>query len=183
MGTMPDAPAAAAPVKKMAPSPALRTMGKMKDTLAGRTIGILIADGSDGAVIKKIKKAAADADANVKIVAPKVAGAKLADGSMLAAAGQLAGTPSVLFDAVAVILSGEDTPTGPGKVRANIGIAMPTWLIIIIIVTATASCLLSLVVRVLTSRGKTVARQIEHRFWVTEAGSGLIHASAQWPEE
>jgi catalase len=36
-----------------------------------------------------------------------VGGAKLADGSMLAAGGQLAGTPSVLFDAVAVILSDE----------------------------------------------------------------------------
>ena len=105
MSKMPDAPAAAAPVKKMAPSPALRTIGKMKDTLMGRAIGILIADGSDGAVIKKVQKAAADAGAAVKIVAPKVGGAKLADGSMLAADGQLAGTPSVLFDAVAVILS------------------------------------------------------------------------------
>lgn len=41
----------------------------------------------------------------MKIIAPKIGGAKLADGSMLAADGQLAGTPSVLFDAVAVILS------------------------------------------------------------------------------
>jgi catalase len=104
---MPDAPVAAAPVKKMKPSPALQIIGKMKDTLMGRAIGILIADGSDGAVIKKIKKAATDAGASVKIVAPKVGGAKLADGSMLAADGQLAGTPSVLFDAVAVILSDE----------------------------------------------------------------------------
>jgi catalase len=104
---MPDAPVAAAPVKKMRPSPALQIIGKMKDTLMGRAIGILIADGSDGAVIKKIKKAATDAGASVKIVAPKVGGAKLADRSMLAADGQLAGTPSVLFDAVAVILSDE----------------------------------------------------------------------------
>jgi catalase len=43
----------------------------------------------------------------VKIVAPKVGGVKLADGSMLAADGQLAGIPSVLFDGVAVILSDE----------------------------------------------------------------------------
>ena len=43
----------------------------------------------------------------MKIVAPKVGGAKLADGSKLAADGQLAGTPSVVFDAVAVILSDE----------------------------------------------------------------------------
>jgi catalase len=83
----------------------LQIIGKMKDTLMGRAIGILIADGSDGAVIKKIKKASTDAGATVKIIAPKVGGAKLADGSMLAADGQLAGTPSVLFDAVAVILS------------------------------------------------------------------------------
>ena len=102
---MPAAPVTAAPVQKMAPSPALQIIGKMKDTLAGRVVGILIADGSDGAVIKKIKKAATDAGATVKIVAPKVGGTKLADGSMLTADGQLAGTPSVLFDAVAVILS------------------------------------------------------------------------------
>jgi catalase len=104
---MPDAPPAAAPVQKMKTSAALQIIGKMKDTLMGRTIGILIADGSDGAVIKKIKKASTDAGSTVKIIAPKVGGAKLADGSMLAADGQLAGTPSVLFDAVAVILSDE----------------------------------------------------------------------------
>jgi catalase len=104
---IPDAPVAAASVKEMKPSPALQIIGKMKDTLMGRAIGILIADGSDGAVIEKIKKAATDAGATVKIVAPKVGGVKLAAGSMLAADGQLAGTPSVLFDAVAVILSDE----------------------------------------------------------------------------
>jgi len=102
---MPDAPVAAAPVQEMKPSPAVQIIGKMKATLMGRSIGILIADGSDGAVIEKIKRAAIGAGAAVKIVAPNVGGAKLADGSMLAVDGQLAGTPSVLFDAVAVILS------------------------------------------------------------------------------
>lgn len=48
---MPDAPETAAPVQDLKPSPALQLIGKMKDTLMGRTIGILIADGSDGAVI------------------------------------------------------------------------------------------------------------------------------------
>jgi catalase len=94
-------------VQETKPSPALQIIGQMKDTLQGRTIGILIADGSDGAVIKKIKKAGIDAGATVKIVAPKVGGAELADGTILAADGQLAGTPSVLFDAVAIILSFE----------------------------------------------------------------------------
>ena len=104
---IPKAPVAAAPVLEMKPSLSLQIIGKMKDTLMGRAIGILIAEGSDGAVIKRIKKAATDAGATVKIVALKVGGTKLADGSMLAADGQLAGTPSVLFDAVAVILSDE----------------------------------------------------------------------------
>jgi catalase len=104
---VPEAPVAAAPVQNMDPSPALQIIGKMKNTLKGRAVGILIANGSDGTVIEKVKKAAMDAGAAVKIIAPKVGGAKLGDGSKLAADGQLAGTPSVLFDAVAVILSGE----------------------------------------------------------------------------
>ena len=107
LGKMPAAPRAAAPVRKLERSPALQIIGKMKSTLVGRAIGILIADGSNGAAIKKIRKAATDAGAAVKIIALRVGGAKLEDGSMLAADGQLAGTPSVLFDAVAVILSDE----------------------------------------------------------------------------
>jgi catalase len=95
----------------MAPSPALQIIGKMKDTLTGRAVGILIADGSDGAVIEKLKKAATDAGAVVKFVAPKVGGVNLADGSLMAADGQLAGTPSVLFDAVAVVLSDDGAKT------------------------------------------------------------------------
>lgn len=104
---MPDAPLAAAPVQDLKPSPALQIIGKMKDTLEGRAIAILVADGSDGAVIDKVRQAATDAGAKVTIVAPKVGGATLADGSVLEANGQLAGTPSVMFDAIAVILSNE----------------------------------------------------------------------------
>ena len=79
----------------------------MKDTLQGRCVGILIDDGSDAAAIKALRKAAQGAGATVKIVAPKVGGAKLSDGRKLPADGQLAGTPSVLFDAVAIVLSEE----------------------------------------------------------------------------
>ena len=105
--SLPDAAVPAAPVQELEPSPALQIIGKMKDTLMGRSIGILVADGSDGSLIKKVKKAGTEAGATVKVVAPKVGGAKLADGSLLAADGQLAGTPSVLFDAVVVVLSEE----------------------------------------------------------------------------
>lgn len=103
--SLPTAPKAAVPTQDLPLSPALQTIGKMKDTLDGRAVGILVADGSDGIAIKAIAKAATIAGASVKIIAPKVGGAKLADGSMLAADGQLAGMPSVFFDAVAIILS------------------------------------------------------------------------------
>ena len=102
---LPPAPDLAAPVQDMAPSPALQIIGKMKDTLEGRCVGILVNDGSDGTLVAALRKAALDAGATVKIVAPKVGGAKLADGALMPADGQLAGTPSVVFDAVAVVLS------------------------------------------------------------------------------
>ena len=102
---MPEATVLLVPVQEMNPSPALQIIGKMKDTLMGRAIGILVADGSSGATISKIQKAAIDAGATVKIVALTIGGVKLADGSMLSVDRQLAGTPSVLFDAVAIIVS------------------------------------------------------------------------------
>ena len=114
---LPDAPVIAVPVQQTKRSPALQIIGKMKDTLKGRAIGILAADGSDGTVIKKIKQAATDAGATVKIIAPKVGGVKLADGSRLAADGQLAGTPSVFFDAVAILLSDEGAKTLAKEMR------------------------------------------------------------------
>jgi catalase len=79
----------------------------MKDTLEGRAVGILIADGSDAASIDVVKQAVAAEGAKVKIIAAKIGEAKLAGGSLLKIDAQLAGTPSVIFDAVAIILSDE----------------------------------------------------------------------------
>ena len=105
LDALPPAPPAAAKPIDMPPSPALQIIGKAKHTLQGRCIGILVDDGSDAATVRALRKAAEDAGAAVQIVAPKVGGAKLSDGRKLAADGQLAGTPSVAFDAVAAVLS------------------------------------------------------------------------------
>ncbi|MET0544762.1 MAG: catalase [Caulobacterales bacterium] len=86
-------------------SPALRIIGKYKPSLVGRAVGLLVSDGADGGVIKALKEAAETAGATVKIIAPKVGGVTLKGGKKLTADGQLAGTPSVLFDAVAIVLS------------------------------------------------------------------------------
>ena len=102
---LPEPPPAASETQDLPPSPALQLIGKMKDTLEGRTVGILIADGSDAALLDSLSKAISAAGATVKIVAPKVGGATLSDGNSFSANGQLAGTPSVVFDAVALLLS------------------------------------------------------------------------------
>ena len=88
-------------------SPALRIVGKYPESLLGRSVGILVTDGADGKLVKAIRKAAESEGATVKIVAPKVGGVILKDGSKLKVDGQLAGTPSVLFDAVALVVSEE----------------------------------------------------------------------------
>ncbi|MBJ7485731.1 catalase [Brevundimonas sp.] len=100
----PANPAASEPFA-MDASPALRIVGKYPETLKGRAVGILVTDGADGAVVDAVKAAAEGAGATVKIVAPKIGGVTLKGGKKLKADGQLAGTPSVVFDAVALVLS------------------------------------------------------------------------------
>ncbi|WP_122464639.1 catalase [Brevundimonas lutea] len=91
----------------MDPSPALSIVGKYPGGLEGRAVGILVTDGADGAVVEAVKAAAEGAGASVKIVAPKIGGVTLKGGKALKADGQLAGTPSVMFDAIAIVVSEE----------------------------------------------------------------------------
>ncbi|MDB5423492.1 MAG: Catalase [Phenylobacterium sp.] len=98
---------AAVKPQDMDPSPALRIVGKYPDSLRGRAVGILVTDGADGAVVAAVRKAAEAEGATVKIVAPKIGGVTLKGGKALKADGQLAGSPSVVFDAVALVLSDE----------------------------------------------------------------------------
>ncbi len=105
MDKLPAPATPAQPVMDLPPSAALSIIDNAKDTLEGRCVAILVDNGSDGAAVAALKKAVEAAGARVKIVAPKVGGVTLADGKKLAADGQLAGTPSVLFDAVALVLS------------------------------------------------------------------------------
>ncbi|MGQ2934092.1 catalase [Sphingopyxis sp.] len=86
-------------------SDALSIHKKMKNTLEGRAVGILIADGTDAGELKSVVTAVTEAKGKAVIVAPKVGGAKLSDGSLQKADGQLAGSPSQIFDAAAIILS------------------------------------------------------------------------------
>jgi len=88
-------------------SPALSILRKAVNTVEGRVIGCLVADGSDAGIIIAMKKVVEKAGADFKIVAPKVGGAVAADGTLIEADFQLAGGSSVLFDAVLVSLSAD----------------------------------------------------------------------------
>ncbi|MGA6150676.1 catalase [Stenotrophomonas sp. NPDC077461] len=107
MPALPDPAATATPAQNLPAAPEVRVIGRTQDTLKGRCIGILFDAGSDAGVINALRKAAAKAGASVKLVAPKIGGGALSDGKVQPADGQLAGTPSVVFDAVAVVLSAD----------------------------------------------------------------------------
>jgi len=107
MVEMPPAAPAAAPPQDLPLSPATTLIPRMKPTLEGRCVGILVADGSNAKSIATLQAAIAAAGAMVKIVAPKVGGALLDDGTLLPADRQLQGAPSALFDAVASVISPE----------------------------------------------------------------------------
>ncbi|NMM78244.1 catalase HPII [Rhodococcus sp. SRB_17] len=107
LSALPPAPPAAVAPQDLPLSPATALIARMKNTLNGRCVGILVADGSSAKSIAALQKAIEKEGASVKIVAPKVGGAVLDDGKHLSADGQLAGMPSPLFDAVASVLAPE----------------------------------------------------------------------------
>src|SRR5690606_21043264 len=86
---LPEAPAVAQPVQERPPSPPLSIMKNMKQTLEGRSVGILFAEGSDAALIDGLREAIEAEGAMVKLVAPQVGGAKLSDGAHRPADAQL----------------------------------------------------------------------------------------------
>lgn len=104
---LPNKNAAAREPIDLAPSPALSIHRNMKDVIEGRQIGILIAAGSDAKAIFDLVGTLTAVGATPFIVAPKVGETKLSDGNTIRADGQLLGSPSQLFDAVAIILSKE----------------------------------------------------------------------------
>lgn len=103
----PKAKAAKKPID-MPVSNALSIQKNAKMTLKGRKVGILFAEGSDLATINAVKQAVEQAGGTAMLIAPKVGGIAVKGGT-LAADGQLAGTPSVMVDAIALVLTSEAT--------------------------------------------------------------------------
>ncbi len=105
---LPEAPdPARQPLDDLEPSPALSLLGNGPESFAGRKIGVLVTSGADAKTIRSIRNAAKAAGAKVELVAPTRHGISDSDGNHLDVAEKIDGGPSVLFDAIAVVITAE----------------------------------------------------------------------------
>ncbi len=105
---MPDALKPARPVvKDLPPSDALSMLKRPLPRFEGRKFGLLVTDGADAGLFKALTDAIEAEGAIFEVIAPHIGGVKLSDGALLPADQKIDGGPSVLFDAVAVLVSEE----------------------------------------------------------------------------
>jgi len=101
----PPAEAARATRSDLTKSPALSILLNGPKSFKGRKLGVLLTDGADARVLTALQQAAAKQGAVVEIIAPMIGGVKMSDDTWVEAQHKLAGGPSVLFDAVALLAS------------------------------------------------------------------------------
>ena len=95
------------PITDLAPSPALSIVANGPETFAGRKLGVLVTDGTDATLLEALRKAATNEGALVELIAPWIGGVRTSDGALIPAHQHVAGGPSVLYDAVAILASAE----------------------------------------------------------------------------
>ena len=113
------ADAAVQPRDDLEPSPALSIIENGPDSFAGRKLGVLVGNGVDPKLLKRLQSAVEAEGAVMEIIAPKVGGVEAADGSWIEAKHMLDGGPSVLFDAVALLLTEEAAQHLTGEAAAR----------------------------------------------------------------
>ena len=113
------ADAAVAPRDDLEPSPALSIIENGPGSFAGRKVGVLVSPGADAALVKTLQSAIETEGAVMEVIAPKVGGVEAADGSWIEAKHMIDGGPSVLFDAVALVLSEEGAERLTGEAAAR----------------------------------------------------------------
>ncbi|MBR2654913.1 MAG: catalase, partial [Loktanella sp.] len=110
------APAAQPTQTDLSASPALSIQLTPANTFKGRIVGVLISDGFDGAALQFLDKAAKDAGATLRIVAPRIGGATCSKRDWHPVTDQIGGAPSVLFDAIAILPGQDSLATWPAAV-------------------------------------------------------------------
>lgn len=110
--SVPTAAPSAKPVNtNLKKSTALSILLNTPKHFQGRKLAVLMTDGADAATFNKLQSAIKTAGATLEVVAPEVGGIKLNDGTWVEAAHNIKGDPSVLYDAIAVLISEEGANT------------------------------------------------------------------------
>ena len=113
------ADAAVTPRDDLPASPALSIIQNGPKSFKGRKVGVLVSNGCDGTLLTALQAALAAEGAMMELIAPKVGGVETADGTRLPAHHMIDGGPSVLFDAVALLLSEEGAERLTGEAAAR----------------------------------------------------------------
>ncbi len=100
-------------------SDALSMLKNPPNTFKGRIMGVLMSDAADAKLFAALKKAVEEEDGKVKVVAPAIGGVKDSDGNRIMADELIDGGPSVLFDAVVLLVSEEGAKMLAGKPTAR----------------------------------------------------------------
>jgi catalase len=112
MRTLPTPPTPARePLADLPPSPALSVALNGPTSFEGRKLGIVVSDGAPAKLVSGLARAMKAAGATVEVIAPAIFGVEADDGTVIEAQQQLAGGPSVVYDAVVLAFgpSGSET--------------------------------------------------------------------------
>jgi catalase len=102
----PHAPAAV-PITDLPASDALSILKRPNPGFKGRKLGLLLSDGASAVVVGQLVAALGAEGAVYEVIAPHISGVRLDDGTQVPAKQKIDGGPSVLYDAVAIIVSDE----------------------------------------------------------------------------
>jgi catalase len=104
MSSLPDRITPAREAIDLDTSPALSILLNGPDSFTGRRLGVLVTDGADAKTLRMLRQAAASDGAQMALIAPTISGISDSDGNLLTIDEKIDGGPSVLFDAVALVL-------------------------------------------------------------------------------
>lgn len=99
------AKAASKPIADLPASDPLSILKNAPDSFAGRKLGIFATDEADADLLNALKEKVSAVGGMVALISPKVGGITLSDGSHMEADEKIDGGPSVLYDAVALLIS------------------------------------------------------------------------------
>lgn len=91
-------------VDHLKPSAKLSILKNQLLTFKGRNLGMIVSDDVDAPIIQALQKTAKKEGAKITLIAPHINGVTLSDGTKIPGQEKIGGGPSVLYDAVAILI-------------------------------------------------------------------------------